>query len=109
MALIKGETATGVIIGVGLALTAPLVLAVFSGFARPAARAAVKAGLLAYEKGMETAAELGELVEDLLAEAEAEIEAERAAAEAPPTGTATANADDPSVSPEAPPGPGTSA
>lgn len=105
MALMKGETAKGVMIGVGLALTAPLLLAAFSGFARPAARAAVKAGLLVYEKGMETAAEFGELVEDLLAEAEAEIEAERAAADPAPT----ANAGEPPVSAEVPPGPGASA
>jgi hypothetical protein len=98
MALFKGDTAKGVMIGVGLALTAPLLLAALSGFARPAARAAVKASLLVYEKGMETAVEFGELVEDLLAEAEAEIESERAAADTPPTETAT----EPSATPKSP-------
>lgn len=105
MALLNGDTAKGVMIGVGLVLTAPLLLAAVGGFGRPAARAAVKAGLLAYEKGMETATEFGELVEDLLAEAEAEIEAERAAPDTPPTETAA----EPSGAATATPGPGTSA
>ena len=104
MALLKADTAKGVMIGVGLAFTAPLLLAAFSGFGRPAARAAVKAGLLAYEKGIETAAEFGELVEDLLAEAEAEIESERSAPEKPQAETAT----EASTTPKAPADPGAS-
>jgi hypothetical protein len=75
----NGDTAKGVAIGVGIALLAPVALAGLAGVGRPAARAAVKAGLLMYEKGLETAAELGEILEDLVAEAEAEIEADRAA------------------------------
>jgi hypothetical protein len=76
----NGDTAKGVAIGVGIALLAPVALAGLAGVGRPAARAAVKAGLLMYEKGLETAAELGEILEDLVAEAEAEaeIEADRA-------------------------------
>ncbi|MGD8497585.1 MAG: DUF5132 domain-containing protein [Chromatiales bacterium] len=74
----NGDTAKGVAIGVGIALLAPVALAGLAGVGRPAARAAVKAGLLMYEKGLETAAELGEILEDLMAEAEAEIEADRA-------------------------------
>ncbi|MFO8003116.1 DUF5132 domain-containing protein [Thioalkalivibrio sp.] len=105
MALLNGDTAKGVMIGVGLVLTAPLLLAAVGGFGRPAARAAVKAGLLAYEKGMETAAELGELVEDLFAEAEAEIESERAATDTPPTETAAES----SVAAKTPPESGTAA
>lgn len=74
---INGNTAKGIAIGVGVALLAPVALAGLAGVGRPAARAAIKAGLLMYEKGLETAAELGEILEDLVAEAEAEIDAER--------------------------------
>ena len=74
---INSNTAKGVAIGVGVALLAPVALAGLAGVGRPAARAAIKAGLLMYEKGLETAAELGEILEDLVAEAEAEIEADR--------------------------------
>lgn len=79
MAIFSSDTAKGIAIGLGAALLAPLALAA-AGVGRPAARAAVKAGLLMLEKGRETAAELAEIAEDLLAEAQAEIEAERAAA-----------------------------
>lgn len=78
--LIKSESAKGAAIGVGIALLAPVVLPVVAAAARPLARAAVKTGLLLYEKGRETAAELGEVVDDLVAEARAEIEDEYAAA-----------------------------
>lgn len=74
---INPNTAKGIAIGVGVALLAPVALAGLAGVGRPAARAAIKAGLLMYEKGLETAAELGEIFEDLVAEAEAEIESER--------------------------------
>lgn len=90
MALFNRDVATGLAIGLGAALLAPAALALLGGAGRPAARAAVKAGLLAYEKGLDTFAELGETVEDLLAEAQAEIEAEREE----PTATAAAEAEE---------------
>ena len=45
--------------------------------ARPLARAAIKSGLLFLNKSRETVAEMGEVVEDLVAEARAEIDEER--------------------------------
>jgi hypothetical protein len=70
---IKDETAKGLAIGLGVAVLAPLALTALSGFGRPAARAAIKAGLIMYEKGRETFAEMGEVFDDLVAEARAEM------------------------------------
>jgi hypothetical protein len=68
------DIAKGLAIGLGAAMLAPIALAAAGSFGRPLARAAVKTGLLFYEKGRETAAELGEMMEDLVAEARAELE-----------------------------------
>lgn len=64
--------------GVGISLLTPLVLTALSTFARPAARAAIKAGLVLYERGREKIAEANEVIEDLVAEARAELEESRA-------------------------------
>ena len=96
MAFFNNDLAKGVAIGLGAALLAPLALVAMSGVGRPAARAAIKTGLLMFEKGRETMAELGEVVEDLIAEARAEIEVERevvnesAPTDAPEAATASA-------------------
>ncbi len=71
---LKGETGKGVAIGIGVAILAPVAIAVLSGAARPVARAALKSGILFYEKGREKVAEFGEAMEDLAAEARAEME-----------------------------------
>jgi hypothetical protein len=70
----KSNMGKGIAIGVGVAVLAPLVLPTVARAARPMARAAIKSGLLLFEKGQETVAELGEVIDDLLAEAQAEIE-----------------------------------
>lgn len=77
--LFKGDTGKGIAIGIGIAVLAPVAIAVLSGAARPATRAALKSGILLYEKGREKVAEFGEIVEDLTAEAHAEMEQSQAA------------------------------
>jgi Protein of unknown function (DUF5132) len=77
--LLKGETAKGLAIGLGVAILAPVALAALSGVGRPLARAVIKSGILLYEKGRETVAEFGEVVEDLVAEARAELQEAHAA------------------------------
>lgn len=72
----KSGVGKGFAIGIGVALLAPVVLPVLAKAGRPLARAAIKSGMLLYEKGRETVAEMGEVVEDLVAEAQAEIEEE---------------------------------
>lgn len=72
----------GVVVG-GAALAAGAVfLPGLMRVARPAAKATMKAGLAAYQRGSETFAELGEAAEDLYAEVQSELADEAAATEA---------------------------
>ncbi|MFA9459595.1 DUF5132 domain-containing protein [Thiohalorhabdus methylotrophus] len=75
--LFNSGTAKGLAIGLGTALVAPVAASALSGFGRPVARAAIKSGIIFYDKGRETLAEMGEVFEDLVAEAQAELEADR--------------------------------
>lgn len=68
------DTAKGLAIGIGAAVLAPVALSVLSGFGRPAARAAIKSGIILYERSRETLAEVGEVFDDLVAEARYELE-----------------------------------
>jgi hypothetical protein len=82
--LFKGSAITGVAIGVGALLLAPTVLPAVGRVLRPAAKAAIKGGMVFYR---ETMAEIGEVASDLFAEARAELEHEgngHARAEAAP-------------------------
>ncbi|MGD8785296.1 MAG: DUF5132 domain-containing protein [Thioalkalispiraceae bacterium] len=72
----KNGTGKGLAIGIGLAILTPVLLPVLARAAKPTARAALKSGMILYEKGQEAIAEFGEVVEDLLAEARAEHEQE---------------------------------
>jgi hypothetical protein len=83
--VLDSELIKGLALGIGVAVLAPLAIAALSGVARPASRAAVKAGILLYEKGRETAAELGEVFDDLVAEARYELEQTRKREEAAAT------------------------
>lgn len=72
-ALFKGNTATGLAIGLGAAVLAPVLVPAVGRVARPVAKTVIKGGLVVYERGREVAAELGEAVEDLVAEASSEM------------------------------------
>jgi len=72
--LLKSESTTGLAIGIGAAILVPVILPAVAALARPIARAAIKTGIIAYEKGREAIAEMGEVVEDLVAEARADIQ-----------------------------------
>lgn len=72
--LLKGNVATGLAIGVGVAILAPVIAPVVASIAKPLAKSAIKAGIIFYDKSRETVAELGEVLDDLVAEARAEIE-----------------------------------
>ena len=78
--------ASGLVTGLALSLVAaflgPLWLPAASRWGRPAAKAAIKQGLVAYELGRERLAEVGETVEDLFAEAKIELASERVQAAA---------------------------
>jgi hypothetical protein len=75
----KGNIVTGLVIGVGSAIVAPLVVPALSKAAKPLAKAAIKGGLALFETGREKLAEMHEVVDDLVAEAKTEIAAEQAA------------------------------
>ena len=72
---LKGTVLTGLAIGIGAAVLAPVVLPVLAGVAKPLAKAAMKSGLILYNKGKEIVVEAGEVTEDLWAEAKSEAEA----------------------------------
>jgi len=70
---LRGNIFTGLAIGIGAAVLAPAVLPVLVGAAKPLVKAAIKGGILLYEKGKENFAEVGEVFEDMVAEVKAEL------------------------------------
>jgi hypothetical protein len=76
--MFKGNIAMGLAVGLVAAVLIPVALPVIARAARPLAKAAIKSGLIVYEKGRESFAELSEVVEDMVAEAKAEVEQEHA-------------------------------
>jgi len=80
MALLEKATIlTGLAIGIGSLILAPVVMPALARTAKPLAKAAVKGGLILYDKGKETFPEVYEMVDELIAEARAEAETEAAA------------------------------
>ncbi len=71
---LKGNIITGLAIGIGTALFAPQVIPALAGVVKPLAKAAIKGGLVVYEKSKEAVAEVGEMMEDIVAEVKAEME-----------------------------------
>ncbi|CAK0754223.1 hypothetical protein CCP3SC1_220038 [Gammaproteobacteria bacterium] len=71
--ILKSDTVINLAIGIGAMVVVPMVLPVLVGLARPTTKAAIKVGIVTYEKGMEAMAEIGEIIEDLVAEAKAEL------------------------------------
>lgn len=61
-----------VLVGVGVALVAPVLLPAVAAVVRPVAKAAIKGGLALADTIKEFAAEAGEQVSDLVAESKAE-------------------------------------
>jgi hypothetical protein len=72
--LFKGNIATGLAIGIGAAILTPVIVPLISSVGKPLAKSAIKAGILVFEKSRETFAELGEVMDDLIAEAKVELE-----------------------------------
>ncbi|MDD3581728.1 MAG: hypothetical protein PHW74_11990 [Desulfobacca sp.] len=62
----------GVLIGVGIALAAPVVLAAAAALIRPAAKAAIKGGLVIADKVKEYTTQASAEVRGLVSEAQAE-------------------------------------
>jgi hypothetical protein len=70
----KGNVVTGLAIGIGAAIIVPVVVPLLASVGKPVAKSLIKSGILLFEKGQETFAELGEVMEDLVAEAKAELD-----------------------------------
>jgi Protein of unknown function (DUF5132) len=62
----------GVLVGVGVALAAPVLLPAAAGGVRPLAKALIKGGLLVVTTVREVVAEAGEQLSDLVAEVQEE-------------------------------------
>ena len=63
----------GVAISLAVTVVTPIVAPIIIRASGPLLRAAGKAGVALYEKGRETAAEMGEVLDDLIAETKAEF------------------------------------
>jgi len=81
-----GNIVTGLAIGVGAAILAPVIVPAL----RPFAKAVIKAGLVAYDQGRVALAELNERTGDIVAEARSELAESSAAAEQQKPAEATA-------------------
>jgi hypothetical protein len=87
-----GNVVTGLAVGIGVAVVGPLITPVVGAVLRPAAKAVIKAGLLAYEAGREGMAQANEASGDIVAEARSELDESRVARAAANTNTGTASA-----------------
>ncbi|MBV8884263.1 MAG: DUF5132 domain-containing protein [Chroococcidiopsidaceae cyanobacterium CP_BM_RX_35] len=63
----------GVIAGIGAVVLAPVLIPVVAGVGKPLAKAAIKGGLVLYEKSKGALSEVNESFEDLVAEARMEL------------------------------------
>ena len=59
--------------GIAAIVLLPVIVPVVTGVGKPIAKAAIKGGILIYEKGKGVIAEVGETFEDIVAEARAEL------------------------------------
>ena len=72
-AILKGPVGKGLALGITAVVLAPIILPVVTRAARPLAHAAVKTGMIFYERGCEAVAEAQEVLEDVIAEVRAEL------------------------------------
>ncbi len=63
--------------GIAAVVLLPVFIPVVAGVGKPLAKAAIKGGIVLYEKGKGVIAEVGESLEDIMAEAKAELAEEQ--------------------------------
>jgi hypothetical protein len=81
--IFKGSIGSGLVLGIGAVILAPIMIPAVRNVAKPLAKAAIKGTIMVYEKGRELMAEGAEVVEDIYIEAQAELaESRKVAAEA---------------------------
>ncbi len=69
----------GIALGLGAAVLVPVVITAVAPVVRSLARSAFKAGVMAYEKGLETTERVHEAMDDVVAEVEDELAEARVA------------------------------
>ncbi|HET6419869.1 MAG TPA: hypothetical protein VFG19_06925 [Geobacteraceae bacterium] len=79
---LKGNIGTGLLIGVGALILAPVVLPIVAGILKTTTKAAVKTGVTLYEIGSEAVGEVGKIVGDLVTETTAVLSGEKEGEEA---------------------------
>jgi hypothetical protein len=74
---LKGNVGTGLLIGVGALILAPVVLPILAGILKTTTKAVVKTGVTLYEVGSDAVGEVGKIVGDLVTETTAVLTGER--------------------------------
>jgi hypothetical protein len=69
-----GNIVAGLAIGVGTAVVLPLIMPAVGTMLRPAAKAIIKGGILAYDQGRQAMARVGEAASDVVAEARSDAQ-----------------------------------
>jgi hypothetical protein len=69
-----GNITTGLAIGIGSLILAPIVVPVVVAIVKPLAKVAVQGGVALYKTGRNAASEVGEAVSDIVAEAKADLD-----------------------------------
>jgi len=70
----KGNLGTSLAIGLGALILGPVIIPVVGAIVKPAAKAAIKGGMLLCKVGRKGVAEAGDFFGDVVAEARSEIE-----------------------------------
>jgi hypothetical protein len=102
----NGNIVTALAAGIGATLLAPVLVPILARAVKPLTKGAIKGGILFYEKGRESFAELSETVDDLVAEAKAEMETGAASASAVASSNQAADGLGREAPPPAKPAPG---
>jgi hypothetical protein len=75
--LLANGLSTGLVVGLGAAvLVGPMLLPVVATVAKPLVKGVIRTGMTLYDKGNEVVAEMGEMIEDLVAEVKSETPGE---------------------------------
>ena len=88
----KSNLITGLVAGLAVTLLAPVLRPFLANASRSLTKATIKGSIHLYEKGRESFAELGETVDDLMAEVKSEMETGVKGSAAVASGTQAANA-----------------
>ncbi len=76
-AILKSAAKNELVVNLTVAIVVPIVVNAVAPFVRPVGRSVLKGGIIAVEKLRETAAEFGELVDDITAEVQDELQERR--------------------------------